>query len=71
MTTSRKSRCDVEVRCDARCISMDKDEDKPAPHLRLAAFDIETDGLDWKIEQLRMISVVCEDKEFLLTRHPL
>jgi DNA polymerase delta subunit 1 len=71
VTTSRKSNCDLEIRCNARCISMDKDEDKPAPPLRVAAFDIETDGLLWKTDELRMISVVCENRDFLLTRHPI
>ena len=72
VTTSRKSICDLEVRCDARCLSMDKDEDKPAPHMRVAAFDLETDGLDWRGgDTIRMVSIVCEDREFLLTRHPL
>jgi len=71
VTTSRKSNCDLEVRCDARCITLGKDEEKPAPHLRVAAFDLETDGLDWKTDEIRMVSIVCEDKEFLLTRHPI
>jgi hypothetical protein len=38
----------------------------------VAAFDIETDGLDWKNgDEIRMISITCENRDFLLTRHPI
>lgn len=72
VTTGRKSNCDIEVMCDVRNISLGKDEDKPPPHMRMAAFDIETDGLDWKGgDEIRMISVSCGPHDFLLTRHPI
>jgi DNA polymerase elongation subunit (family B) len=69
------TRTDVEVMVDVKRISAkytdDNDPANVAPPLRIAAFDIETDGLNWQNDQLRMISVNCDGKDFLLTRHPL
>lgn len=64
------SRCDVEFQCDAKRVSMD--DVLVEPRLRLASFDIETDGLSWKDgDEIRMISVHCEGRDFLLTRHAI
>jgi hypothetical protein len=76
MVESHKlTRCDVEVMLDVKRISPKYTEDNDpldvAPPLRIAAFDIETDGLSWENDELRMISVNCGGKDFLITRHLL
>lgn len=70
------TRCDLEIMVDVkRIVPTYEEDDDPAnipPPLKLATFDIETDGLNWeKGDELRMISVNCDNKDFLLTRHKL
>lgn len=70
------TRCDIEIMVDVKRVSPKyTDDDDPAnvaPPLTIAAFDIETDGLSWENgDELRMISVNCGFRDFLLTRHAL
>lgn len=70
----KATRCDIEVLIDVKRIRPKYADDDPLnipPPLRIATFDIETDGLVWDKDELRMISVNCQDQDFLLTRHPL
>ena len=70
------TRCDVELCCDVKRLVPAYDETDVVrnlpPRLRIAAFDIETDGLKWENgDEIRMVSVSCDGRDFLLTRHPL
>lgn len=73
--THKVTRCDVEVMVDVKRITptyADDDPENVPPPLKIATLDLETDGLSWQNgDELRMISVNCENKDFLLTRHTL
>ena len=77
ITTSRNTRCDMEFQTDVRNVSTtflenEDDVNNVPPVLKIAAFDIETDGLSWdQGHEIRMISISSQDKDILLTRHPL
>lgn len=73
---AKKTRCDIEMQCDVgRLLPTFKDDSDPRnvpPLLKVAAFDIETDGLSWEEgHEIRMISISCGQSNILLTRHPL
>lgn len=72
----KKTRCDLELQTDVRNLSItytDEDDVRNVPPLlKIASFDIETDGLSWdKGHEIRMISISSGDKDILLTRHVL
>jgi DNA polymerase elongation subunit (family B) len=72
----RVTTCALEYACDARRLRpaafADGDPRAFPPPLRIASFDIETDGLKWDAgHELRMIAVACDGHDFLLTRHYL
>ena len=65
------TRCDLNLCCDVKYIQKN-DDDHPPPHLNVCAFDLETDGLRWDAgDEIRMISISCDGRDFLLTRHSL
>ena len=67
----RKTRCDVEVVCDVLDVSPASD-DRPPPALQIVSFDLETDGLCWEKDEIRMVSVCASTgEEYLVTRHEL
>lgn len=73
----KKTRCDVELQTDVKNLSTtytDEDDVRNVPPLlKIASFDIETDGLSWdKGDEIRMISISSSDnRDILLTRHAL
>lgn len=74
--TRRFTSCDVEMVCDVKRVrptfTETDDTPSPPPPLRIASFDIETDGLHWdQGHELRMIGISCEGRDILLTRHSL
>ena len=73
--TNRVTRCDEEFVANYKHIQPFHDaegQEPPPPHLRIASFDIETDGLRWDDgDELRMIGVSSPSRHILLSRHPL
>jgi DNA polymerase elongation subunit (family B) len=74
--TRRLTSCDVEMVCDVKRLrpafaeTASSPPPPPPPPLRVASFDIETDGLRWdEGHEIRMIGISCEGQDILLTRH--
>lgn len=66
------TRCDVEVGVHFSVVKTVVDDPPPPPVLRACAFDMETDGLDHTVHEIRMISTLTTDHNpILFSRWPI